>query len=1510
MSALQDLCELTASTEDESDWYGGWTPWGEEVSEEAREDLAEEACGFQDKLNACWSEASEVGFNSCMRMRNNIDLIGHALELTKGRIRNENTGEWYLSSMYGSTDPDGVADTTNGFVSAWVTGSQGADRPSDIRTPSQHFDRGDLSDDKRYYGVTGESDTLAGEHGFFTDYESDGSTVQGLKDDANWALTILVYMLRYMNTIDYLEREYLANFAENPDIDKTEKMMGMVNTDGEQMMSDFTSPSAANRHELEWVIASGIRPLTREQLRDIDTVTQTLGSGTHFDAAVASAKAVQHLEPLFDLDGYNNFGSTDLDQDDQLMNIGTPDGRWEGGRWGSDSGEKRALYTVAALHRDEWVRSMPWGITIGEPGVTVSSSGIFSWTQGFGIASISARLLALATRFQDQEMNAEFLVFRTLGNDISAACDEISNDIHILGTLTDLKDDADEHGSVGESWNCGIRSEIDGFKDFLKEISDEADDWLDDDELLAAVDDIEIAVDEDYVNAADLNAIDYAQNPKKVFYKEQCFLLSFLDYFVEEKRRADSRGVRSEERQRMNIAIEAAFSAEGISADAASARRIARSMEEYDLSFEDASARMGGINSIFGDRDMDPNAVSIARGVYQREEASIATNVALTRGNKRLPYLPGTDQYVGNASVLCDGDPYAFVNRLIMHPAQKSFIDVPHAILSQLQPKIRLYKVIYDDQRDTESEIEFKFNSFFAGGEMSHFIDRGVRAPGVGVKSFDFTYDGSNPFSAKKSIKAKLVLFANTFDELLACRGACGSSSRLGTQSDVDSGMASEIGDAVYDPFGGMGDPAASYKYTDLAMKTFGASELADRDDEGCDRMPWQTEISRENQELAKLNFRLKATVGITVPNNPTFGVNGTTRELTDLGSGLNTNNVTLNLTPTIHDFSFDEMGRVTFTINYLAFVDDFYDSQAFNIFANAGITLRRMQREANYEAAEAACEAEDMDAVREQNAKFANDEFRQALQGLVSGLITRDRVRYISISNEDIIGFTSYGPYYSDQQSESGFDINDLEIMEGEDWNESLQDQVDDALDTMQERSDPDREERAHEPTDEQAIAAALMVESPTKQNLSFFYISDLIDICLENIEKELTELPDQLDPNFATDTDPDRSGWSGAGSMSTGLDSCMKARKAAEIRKYDRAFKKLRIVLGPVEIVPVRDTLDTQFVNFGDIPISMKYFVEWMTMKFFSKSEYVYTLSKFVMDLMNNLVDQFLNSDKCFGYPTRQNITMNQAVLTGNSEEIPLGDPDYVMDSLTFQALQQGSRRCDLADPDAPRPMLRTAGYDATSPRDDIPIQKEVNYFVFFAGSVIPTDAMQGNKVRDEELGIYHYMIGRDRGLVYDISLTKASTPGLAEVRFEQDGYDGLKQLRVIYDAKITTFANVNTFPGTYLFIEPYGFSPSAQNEIDLTQFGLGGYYMIISSKHTFKPGTAKTVIDAKWVNQIEAEGRSEGMERSSAEAKSRTACAASTAGNEFNPFERDDPPEEEEDTGIFGWNTGIGL
>ena len=43
---------------------------------------------------------------------------------------------------------------------------------------------------------------------------------------------------------------------------------------------------------------------------------------------------------------------------------------------------------------------------------------------------------------------------------------------------------------------------------------------------------------------------------------------------------------------------------------------------------------------------------------------------------------------------------------------------------------------------------------------------------------------------------------------------------------------------------------------------------------------------------------------------------------------------VTINLTPTVHNFELDEQGRVVFSINYLAYIDEFFDQSNFNIFA------------------------------------------------------------------------------------------------------------------------------------------------------------------------------------------------------------------------------------------------------------------------------------------------------------------------------------------------------------------------------------------------------------------------------------------------------------------------------------------------------------------------------------------------------------------------------------------------
>jgi len=131
------------------------------------------------------------------------------------------------------------------------------------------------------------------------------------------------------------------------------------------------------------------------------------------------------------------------------------------------------------------------------------------------------------------------------------------------------------------------------------------------------------------------------------------------------------------------------------------------------------------------------------------------------------------------------------------------------------------------------------------------------------------------------------------------------------------------------------------------------------------------------------------------------------------------------------------------------------------------------------------------------------------------------------------------------------------------------------------------------------------------------------------------------------------------------------------------------------------------------------------------------------------------------------------------------------------------------------------------------------------------------------DHDRGIFHYMLGKNSGIVKNIKLQKTQTPGLQEVRFEQEGYDGLEQLRVVYDVEIDCYANINAFPGTYIYIPPQGFDPSAG--MDMTKFGIGGYYMIYRSSHNFAAGEASSKIYAKWVAQIESEARQDELNNS---------------------------------------------
>ena len=739
-----------------------------------------------------------------------------------------------------------------------------------------------------------------------------------------------------------------------------------------------------------------------------------------------------------------------------------------------------------------------------------------------------------------------------------------------------------------------------------------------------------------------------------------------------------------------------------------------------------------------------------------------------------------------NACLLVDGNPYGFINRLTQYQSARKYFDLENHQISSLVPMIRLFKVS-DDQNNQQ---EFNFHSNATTDDVNkYFKKKKYRGFGAGIKNFTFSYDGSNPFAVKKSIQAKLVIFANNFAELLRDRGG--------------------------------------YRYVDLALKTGKGKST-------------KKSITKEMEEnLSKLNFRLKAVVGWASPNNQSILKDKTV---------LNNSFVTLNLTPTIHEFDIDEMGRVTFTINYLAYIEDFFDQPSFNIFSDLDISLRQTKRKLQFKTLATECLPKEINDLKKEQQPAIQKEKEEGVAIVIRNLFLANRVKYISISRTELQSFLSEGPFYSQGALHDRIKDN---LMDAAALTSQYLAEIEAAL-SAQGRTNA---------TLTATQKASVIALDPESETLPFFYVSDLIDVILAGIDKKLQDLPGMLDPKpTATSAPQGTTSQAPASTPSKKIDDDILKFEIDSLGKFKTNYERFRVLLGPMEIVDTRGESPSKFVNLGDTPVSVKYFVEWLTEQVTKKDDPVYNLGQFLNDFFNNLIRNFFNDDTCFYYNAKQKIRLSQNALTS----YPTSNKDSdgrIKDDITQRISNSTPKSRYIMPNKVGSPILNISG-DLDDAIVQRPPANEINYFVFYAGRVQPTELMNGMRTQDEERGIFHYLLGKDRGVVKNISLEKTDSKYLKELRFEQEGYDGLEQLREVYDVKITAFPIVNAFPGTYIYVDPMGFAPAIKGDSDLegigdlTQYGIGGYHMIIRSEHSFGPGEAETNISAKWIAQIEHE------------------------------------------------------
>lgn len=729
--------------------------------------------------------------------------------------------------------------------------------------------------------------------------------------------------------------------------------------------------------------------------------------------------------------------------------------------------------------------------------------------------------------------------------------------------------------------------------------------------------------------------------------------------------------------------------------------------------------------------------------------------------NRRLPYVAGgSPNKTANAPLVVDGESFGFMNKLTQYAGMKDFFDMTNAEIAGLQPLIRLYKIRGAHGDAAVSEREIYFDSYAKKDDVADIFENKNKR-GFGIGIKDF----------KISYEGQ---------DLFAQKKSIRATLKL---------QANSFSELLKDRGG--------YRYIDLALKT-------------------GTSVKEKRPELDELNFRLKAVFGWTPIKNTILRP--------EVETALNGTYVSVNLTPVTHNFDFDDMGRVTFTIEYFAYVDDFYDKPRMNIFTHSETYAKILVRKIAYESAsqDAKCDADEK-TLREKIAKSKKADADKIvaekvsmLKHLFAELFKDKKIYFLNLSRAELTEIIKLGPHY-----EFTPHINPP----GQALSTALQSNLSDAWkQQFASASGPDKKS-----TD--ALEASLLLGGIDSLQIPFFYIGDLLDQVLGNMAKFL----DDTQKAVSTSTPP-------AGIV---YNEEIKNSEINTLKKSIEEFEKFRVVMGPLEIVDHKNNSVTM-QNFSDVPVSVSYVSEWLTSKLLKKDQAIYPLTQFLKDLFNDLIKKFLNDDTCYDYSIKQKVRLFQSVVTSYPNKTT-----QIPDEITAFNKNQPGHRTNIFKINNKTPFLNISGLaDFGHPNPG----GEMNYFIFFAGRTQPLDLMNGKRSQDEDRGIFHYLLGKDRGIVKTIQLNKTSSPGLKEVRFEQEGYDGLAQLREIYDVSIDTYANIRAFPGNYIFVDPRGFDPSlvgfTKDGFDLTDLGVGGYYMIIRSEHEFGPGRANTNLTAVWV------------------------------------------------------------
>jgi hypothetical protein len=832
------------------------------------------------------------------------------------------------------------------------------------------------------------------------------------------------------------------------------------------------------------------------------------------------------------------------------------------------------------------------------------------------------------------------------------------------------------------------------------------------------------------------------------------------------------------------------------------------------------------------------------------------------------------------------GNPDFLVNKLTKKCGEEEFAKICPEQLAELVPYVRIYKVIRESASGpVEKQIELAFNSGVEDRELD-FTDAYNRGKGVGLKSVDWTFDGSDPYTASRSIQVNLNFFFQSFEELIRPR------------TDAK---------------------GSTYRYLDLIlMADCRGAKSEEPSPEDCPKPEPSKTFAREFYPEC---HEIKLDVGWSDPGASSFV--STTPNGQEILENIECSRTSLWLTLIDHNFEIGQDGTFSLQVNYMGRITGLTADPRANVFIdpkNIEIMSAISNLKAEIDAAK--CDKELLQKKKKQLGLTLKNQRQALVSSIVNELAYKNYLATIQIPTKSYI--TLVNAINKGNLLTAGT-VGAIEFSVAKGINDELQAQID-ALQKAAENAPAGTmggggsggggagsswgEDRSPATTNPDLategtfagaggqfglVGAALYAAS----NMLKTPPPDAIDAMLrgttyedfygEFVDFEYFYLGDLIE--IITDRVMNSDVWSHSNS---------KAWRGVE---FDNAVDKIRVVLGTLSYKFGADT-GFQTMNLSDIPVSLALFLDWMKDNVIDSEREEYPFISFINDIMTNLVNVALGSN-CFEGLLTQRVkvrkTFFSSAAAGGVEPFVASGGKSVADESLIEEQQAAVTRGaedffdelegdtdPMTDPEdsleAAFPMptvdpfyfgvggqLRNFRkiYDpavvATKLQQGLStVADHYHYILFYMENIATRENFKGNCANDTANGIHHMQLGRQCGLLKTASFKKTNQQYLREARFAQqtsEDYNPLAQLSNVYDVEFTMVGNNIWIPGKRIYFDPSSISPEGygggsyglgkphQLGSPAHLLGIGGYHIVTGVKSFIESGKFETVVTARW-------------------------------------------------------------